>query len=90
VVKHGYDFHQLHPGLLKNVAILDSGSYGAPDLNTTTFVQSNSWHQIYSFCYPSCKNAPFGKLNKTTRAIFIFLKTDGVKIFSSGQFGHLM
>ena len=48
-------------------------TYGAPDLVTATFVvQKNSGaEKKTSFSYLSGKNAPFSKLIKTTRPIFI-------------------
>ena len=44
---------------------------------------------MYPFSYPSCKKAPFDCLNISTRPIFNWVKTDGVRKFWLGQFGHI-
>ena len=56
-------------------------SNGAPDLVTTTFVQRDYWARKFTFFLSSGKNFPSSKLMKTTRPIFICIKTDGNNFF---------
>ena len=63
--------------------------YGAQHLVTTYLVQWSCRLKISPFSYPSCKKAPFDWLNISTRLMFNWVKTDGVRKFWLGQFGHI-
>jgi hypothetical protein len=54
---------------------------GAPDLVTLPLDKEIAGPKNPPFSYLSGKNAPFSKLIKTTRPIFIYFKTGGDKIF---------